>query len=371
MNKKHPISPIQAEFLHFSSDIDENTDMRNVMIQHRGNSTGHHFCECLDSKGCYVDAYKNAGSRNDRRLLASAMATLKRDLRSWRHEESMEPYWLEDSPAPTTKELYKSGGMEAVLGIIRRGDLIDECGIWTGDFWKGLKDSGVAKPAESDRSPWTWRVRLRNLPELAKDMEEAEGVLIKVARQEDSKGRRRVRSGSSLLPEPAGTSPGWLAGVLSGMVLVRRLGVWVLESPGVVTSTLDRLKDAGVWHCGSLNGGLWVSPFYLPLVAKYGPPRSMGRWETIREVKGCDILAGDWLPLSTWEVVFGHEVAGRWPTSAWSLPWAIGHATRARLGIDRRWAHLAAVSRGVGEPAVWLKGICNDWRSEHGKAEEG
>lgn len=351
--------------------MEENAVKQNIVLPHRCNSTGHHFCECLDSNGCYIDAYKNTHSRNDRRLLASAMATLKRDLRSWRHEESMEPYWLEDSASPTARELDWSGGMEAVLGVIRRGDLARECGVWTGDFWKGLRDSGIAKRAESDRSPWTWRVRLRDLPELAKDMEESEGVLIKVARREDSKGRRRVRSGSSLLPEETGGGPRWLAGVLSGMVLVRRLGVWVLESSGVEASTLDRLKEAGVWHCGSLRGGLWTSPFYLPLLAKYSPPRSGGRWEAIRGVKGSEILAGDWLPLSTWEVVFGHEVAGRWPTSAWSLPWAVGHATRARKGIDRRWAHKAAVSRGVGEPAVWLKVICNEWRQEHGKAEEG
>lgn len=316
-------------------------------------------------KGCYAEAYNKASSRHEKRLLTSAYSALKTDFRSWRREESLKPYWLESSPAPTRKELAWSGGGKAVLGLIGQGVFEADCGVWTGDFWAGLRDSGVLRQKKSGRSPWTWRAKLKGLPDLAADLAQAQEVLIKVSRQEDSKGRKMVRSVSSLFPDPQASSPGWLAGVLSGMTLETRLGKWVLESGRVRPRVLEWLKEAGVWHCGSMKGGIWVSPFYLPLVAKYGPPRSMGRWETIRREGWDDILAGEWLPLATWEVVFGHEVAGKWPSRAWSLPWAIGHATRARHGIDREKAHLAAVQRGIGTPAVWLKCVCSEWRERN------
>ena len=272
----------------------------------------------------------------------------------------MATYWLDSSAPPTKNELQYSGGYKAVLEVIRRGDLTGTCGIWTGDFWAGLRDSGILR-SRNHRSAWTWRVRLEGMPELALDFEEAEEVLISLSRRKDSWGRRIVRSESSLLPEPTKPTVGWLAGVLSGMVLVERLGVWVLESRGVEPRCLDWLKESGVYHCGAIGGGVWVSPFYLPLIARHCPIRSSERWERLKGLKRQRILAGDWISLSTWEIVFGHEIAGRWPSKSWGLPWAPGHATRAREGIDRQKAHMLGVSRGIGEPLPWLKELCKEW----------
>lgn len=314
----------------------------------------------LDGKDCYAEVYKKARSRHEKRLLAAAMGGLHKDFRAWRREESMKPYWLDSSAPPTRNELLGSGGYKAVLDVIRRGDLTGTCGIWTGDFWAGLRDSGILRPRQR-RSAWTWRVRLDGMPELAKDMEETCEVLISLSRRKDSWGRRIVRSESSLLPEPAKPTPGWLAGMLSGMVLVERLGVWVLETKRASPRGLDWLKESGVYHCGAMGGGLWVSPFYLPLVSRHSPMRSGRRWESLRSLSGQKILAGDWLPISTWEVVFGHEIGGKWPTMAWGLPWVIGHATRVRHEISREKAHMMGVGRGIGEPLPWLKGLCKEW----------
>lgn len=345
----------------------ENTiqEMREVEGQHKSSRLKSVH---LDSKDCYAEVYKTAKSRCDKRLLAAAMSALHKDFRAWRREESMAEYWLDPSAPPTHNELRTSGGREAVLEVIRRGDLVGTCGVWTGDFWAGLRDSGILRP-KTGRSAWSWRVRLEGKPELAKDMEETEEVLISVSKLKDSWGRRIVRSESSLLPESSGPTPGWLAGLLSGMDLVERLGVWVLEMKRLEPRVLNWLKESGVWHCGALGGGLWISPFYLPLVSRHSPMRSGERWKRLRGLKRQKIIGGDWIPLSTWEIVFGHEIAGKWPDRAWGLPWAPGHATRTRMGIDRRKAHMIGVSRGIGEPAPWLKELCKEWR-RHEEIEE-
>lgn len=274
----------------------------------------------------------------------------------------MKHYWLDPSAPPTNNELRVSGGYKAVLEVISRGDLTGTCGVWTGDFWAGLQDSGILQ-RRTGRSPWTWRVRLGNLPELSQDLEETKEALFSLSKQEDSKGRRMLRSQSSLLPAGTKASKEWLAGLLCGMPLVERLGVWVLESRSIGTRSLNWLKESGIYHSGAIGGGVWVSPFYLPLVSRHSPLRSGRRWESIRGLKRQKILGGEWLALSTWEVVFGHEIAGKWPDKAWGLPWAPGHATRTREEIDREKAHMLGVSRGVGEPAVWLKELCKEWRS--------
>lgn len=300
--------------------------------------------------------------RNQTRILTATFSALKDDLWAWRHEASLKKHWKEKSPAPTARELETSGGRLAVLEAVRNGEFQEECGVWTGAFWGGVKDSGTLRSRPLVKNFWGWRANLTLLREFEKDMEEATDVKIRLSPGTDCHGRREIRSWSILFPEPVVSSPQWLAGVLSGMALVRRLGVWVLESRAVTRRCLEWLEEAGVWHCGAIGGGIWVSPFYLPLVARYSPRRSGARWEPLGRHRGREILAGEWLPLSSWEVAFGSEIGGHWPDRAWGLPWAVSHGQRALMGIDRRRAHLMAVERGCSEPSVWLKGLCKEWR---------
>ncbi len=322
----------------------------------------------VSPKSCYAVIYNNLANRNEKRIFASAISALKYDICSWRREESLARYWLDDSPAPTASELRTSGGREAVLKAIGSGVLEGDCGCWTGAFWAGLRDSCTIRLKVGERGPWSWRAHFRQAPELERDLREATEVKIEVSRKKDIRGRATVRSISSLFPEPKEPCPEWFAGVLSGMALVKRLGVWVLEAKEVTSRCIGWLGDSGVWHSGAIGGGIWISPFYLPLMAKWSPRCSGSRWEAIKGLKGEEILGGEWLPLSTWEVVFGLDGTGHWPDKAWGLPWAIGHATRARMGVDRKMAHLMAIERGCGSPAGWLKKVCIEWRKEHGKA---
>jgi hypothetical protein len=318
---------------------------------------------CLSGTGCYAKAYEIAKSRNERRVLAAAMTALKVDLCGWARESSMKAFWLENSPPPTKGELEGSGAPQVIWDKISQGVLEAETGVWTGAFWEGLIDSGALR-RDKARAPWTCKARLRDLPELEEDLRTAKDVKIIVGRVKDKSGIVRVRSVSSLQPKPGVHGASWFAGVLSGMTLVKRLGEWVLESREVTPRCLRWLEEAGVWHCGALGGGVWVSPFYLPLVASHCPPASGGRWERIKEEPREAVLGCEWLPLVTWEVTIGLDRHGHWPDVGWGLPWAPGHATRSRMGFNRRDAHVMALSRGIDSPALWLKELGKKWREE-------
>lgn len=319
----------------------------------------------------YPEAYALAKTRHERRVLACVHYSLHNGYFPWRHPEAIEKLWLEPTPSPTVGELRWSGGRRAVLEAIGDGALERECGVWTGDFWAGLVDSGVVWRREANGGEWQWRGNFRHARELLGDMEGAKEVRVDVSPREDRWGRRGIRSMSSLLPEPAEANARWFAGMLAGMSLVERMGLWTLESRRPTERGMRFLSESGVWFTGAVGGGIWISPFYLPLVGHISPVGVGGRWEAIRGLRRARIYGGQWLPYATWEVVFGKGFGGVWPDRPWGLPWAPNHATRARDGVDRKRAHQEALARGCGYPAGWLKGLCVEWRErEYGKEEK-
>ena len=310
---------------------------------------------CLPIYSCL---YESASSRHERRLVCAAMSSIKYDIFSWMRPESLSPFWLEDSFVPTTLEIRYSGGRPAVMDLIRSIDFSSDCGVWTKSFLAGLKDSGAIFSCGENDCPWRYFFISPGRSELDGDFLNTEDIFISVNSGTDSFGRKKVRSSSFVFQDISEPDAGWLAGLLSGMRLKEHSGHWVLESRYLTSRAISWLSSSGVWFCGGLNRDTWISPFYLPLVSHLCPPLVGSRWESIKHKRFYNVLACDWLPLSTWEVVFSKSISLRWPNRGWGLPWALNYSSRARRGIDRRLAHRWAVERGVGSPAKWLKDLC-------------